>query len=219
MNSPTVSACYVVLLVLACAGFGTRKTRYGSKSTACTRKDGSMLTRARSSGTLLAFTPKVSRSIPLPVSSYSHVFRLESQVRVLHRLFKRWCHRCHSTLCPQPGLWLATHSMSRGVPVMDDVRDPKTATRRHEQARPTKTTRRRRAGRARAASVRYALHYQGHVELDTWFETRSWTLRRTESARPITTTSSLDWHAVRATYTRSKKRRKMKTRRCPYTMI
>jgi len=177
VSLPIVSACCVVLLVLVCAGSGTLKTRCGSRYTACTRKDGSMLTRARSSGILLASTPKVSRSIPLPMSPYSHISRLESQVRLLHRLLKRRCHRCHSTLCPQPCLWPATHPMPRGVSVMDDVRDPKAAARRHEQARPTKTTRRRRKGRARAASLCHALHHQGHVELNAWLKTGSRTLR------------------------------------------
>jgi len=62
-NSQTVSACCVVLLVRACAGYGMPKIQFGSKFTACTRSDGSMLTLARSCGTLLACILKVSHPL------------------------------------------------------------------------------------------------------------------------------------------------------------
>jgi len=100
--------------------------------------------------------------------------------------------------------------MSWRVSAVDDVRDPKTAARRHEQARPTKVERRGRKGRARAATIRHALRHSRPTEHDAWLKTRGCTFRWPESAYPITTASSVDWHTVCATYSGSEKRRQMK---------
>lgn len=97
---------------------------------------------------------------------------------------------------------------------MDDVRDPKTATRRSEQTGSTKAKRRGRERGARTPSLRYALHHQRYAELDAWLKARTRTIRRAESTCSIATTSSVGQHPVRAPYTGPQKRREMMKVEC-----